>query len=120
VGRLKRKTKIWNIEREIMERRVNPFELTEFDQWVNETTRKDIKQIVRERKDIFGLKFWDWKILEGEELENVGNFSVDVILDKKDKMKVLELIEKYEKGDISPRKTVYRIFDLAIYDCFWV
>jgi len=108
------------ITKEMIKRRANPFDLTEFDQWVNEATRKDIKRIVRERKDVFGLKFWDWKILEGEELENAGNFSVDVILDKKDKRKVLELIEKYEKGEITDREIVDRIFDLAIYDCLWV
>jgi len=112
-------SEVWEIDRKLMEHGKTPLDVTEFDQWVNEATRKDINKIVSE-KDVFGLKFWTWDILERNELKNVGNFGVDVILKRRDREKILELIEKYKNGKISAREIVDIIFDMAVYVCEWV
>jgi len=110
---------VWEIDRKMAEHGVSVLDLTEFDQWVNEATRKDINRIISE-SDVFGLKFWTWDILERHELKNAGNFDVDVILRKEDKEKVLELIGQYKNRKITAKEIVDAIFDMAIYVCTWV
>jgi hypothetical protein len=102
----------------------NPWLLTEFDQWVNDAMRKDIGNIVeREGGEVFGLKLWTWEILPAEKLKEVCNFGVDLIFRVKDKEKVLKLIDEEAKKPFSmanTRKTVDKLFDLAILSCTWV
>jgi hypothetical protein len=102
----------------------NPWLLTEFDQWVNDAMRKDIENIVeREGGEVFGLKLWTWEILSADKLKEVCNFGVDLIFRVKDKDKVLKIIDEEAKKPFSmdnTRKTVDKLFSLAILSCTWV
>jgi len=50
----------------------NPWNLTEFDQWVNDATRKDINDAVElNNGQVFGLKIWTWREIEAEHLKEV-------------------------------------------------
>jgi len=108
------------LTKELLKRGLSPIELTEFDQWVNDATRKDINKIVNKNKNVFGLQFWTWRVLEGEELIDAKNFSVDVILKEEDRGKVDELINQYESKEIDSVEIVNRIFDMAVYVAIWV
>ena len=100
---------------------VSPFDLTEFDQWVNDATRKDIENVARKHDfKVFGLKFWSWKKKRGRELIGARNFEVDLIFREEDEEKVDELIGKYEQGKIDSVSIVNKLFDLAIEACTWV
>jgi len=92
------------------------WELTEFDQWVNDITRDDLLQF---GKGYFGLEFWTWKVYEAP-FQDVKNFQFSMVFRNKDKKKVFEIIEKYKKGEIDARECVYQISDLAVYHCIWV
>jgi len=100
---------------------VSPFDLTEFDQWVNDATRKDIENVARKHDfKVFGLKFWSWKKKRGRELIGARNFEVDLIFRDEDEPKVDALIKKYKKREINEMKVVNELFDLAVMDCLWV
>jgi len=120
---------VWEIDKEMAKRGVvNPFELTEFDSWVNEATRKDINSLVDKfGNNVFGLKFWDWIILKGNELRNICNFGVDIVFLKKDLEKVKEAIEEYRKSvekkgwnQKLDKQIVDKLFSLALYSAMWV
>ena len=124
---MKNEKKLWEIDKQMLRHRVtNPFELTEFDQWVNDATRKDINSLV-ERGEVFGLKFWSWKIVEGEQLKDAKNFEIDLVFRKKDMDRVKQIIEDYESSkkengatyDLQ-RSVIDKLFDLAIYTAMWV
>ena len=113
---------VWEIDKEMAKHRiVNPLDLTEFDSWVNEATRKDINSIIDRYGDgVFGLKMWKWDVLRGKELRDVGNFEVDLVF-RKDRMeRVKNLISKYENREIDERKIVDELFDQALYVATWV
>jgi len=121
--------RVWEIDKEMAKRGVvNPFELTEFDSWVNEATRKDINSLVDKfGNNVFGLKFWDWIILKGNELRNICNFGVDIVFLKKDLEKVKEAIEEYRKSvekkgwnQKLDKQIVDKLFSLALYSAMWV
>ena len=92
------------------------WELTEFDEWVNDVTRDDLSQF---DKGYFGLEFWTWKVYEAP-FRDVKNFQFSMVFRNKDRKKVFEIIEKYERGEIDARECVYQISDLAVYHCIWV
>jgi len=112
----------WEIDREMTRHRVvNPFELTEFDSWVNEATRKDINSIIDKYGDgVFGLKFWKWTILKRKNLCDVCNFGVDLIFKEEQLEEVKSIISKYENREIDNREIVDKLFDMALYIAVWV
>ena len=111
---------MWEIDREMDRRGVkSPLDLTEFDNWVNEATRRDIRKIASER-EVFGLKVWEYRIISREELMSAGPFEVDLIFLEEDREKVLALIEKHKRKEIDDCEFVKRLFDMAYYDCLWV
>lgn len=104
----------------------NPWHLTEFDQWVNDATRKDIENLLAENSNVFGLKFWSWDQIPLEKLHGIYNFGVDLIFKEEDKDKVQQLIEDYKRKTkvkwsiVTAKKIVDQLFELAILDCCWV
>jgi len=103
----------------------NPWELTEFDQWVNDAERKDINSILS-TQEVFGLKLWDMKVLEADQLKNVGNFGVDYLFLKKDRERVMKLVKEYqekEKQEWSMKLVsdfVHKLSKLSVHGCIWV
>jgi len=103
----------------------NPWNLTEFDQWVNDATRKDINDAVeRNNGQVFGLKIWSWKEIEAENLKDICNFDVDLIFKNKHRTKVRKWIEAYKKRKAwsikADKQLVDKLFDRAILYCTWV
>ncbi len=97
--------------------------LTEFDQWVNDATRRDIENLLAENKQVFGLKMWIWETIEAENLKGICNFGVDLIFRNEDRQKVKDLIEGYKHQKwsmLNAKKLVDKLFDLAIMSCTWV
>ena len=100
---------------------VSPFDLTEEDQWVNDATRKDIKNVViKHNFKVFGLKFWTWNKKRGRELLDVRNFEVDLIFKDENEPKVDGIIQEYKRQEIDEMKVIDELFDLAIMICTWV
>lgn len=111
----------WERDKAMEERGINsPFQLTEFDQWVNDATRKDINAIVESDNTVFGLKLWEWEFIEAEKLKDSKNFSVDFIFKAGDRERVEELRDKYESGEIETRKLLDELFDMCVYYAIWV
>jgi hypothetical protein len=113
------------LERQMKERgMINPFDLTEFDQWVNDATREDVNCVVNENLGrVFGLKFWSWEKIPAEKLRGTCNFGVDVIFKIENQSKVERLIEAYKKRPWNvrnARKIVDQLFNLAVMSCLWV
>jgi len=113
------------LAREMKERGItNPWDLTEFDQWVNDATRKDIENMVeKEGGEVFGLKVWTWEIIPAEQLKDVCNFGVDLIFRSEDKEKVFKVIDEEAKKPFSmktTRKLIDQLFRLAVQSCTWV
>jgi hypothetical protein len=102
----------------------NPWMLTEFDQWVNDATRKDIENTVeKEGGEVFGLKVWTWEIIPAEQLKDICNFGVDLIFRNHDKEKVFRVIDEEAKKPFSmaaTKKLVDELFKLAVLSCTWV
>lgn len=117
----------------------NPWDLTEFDQWVNDATRKDIETTAEKYNyEVFGLELWGkWKKIRGRDLVGALNFSVDLIFKNEDEEKVDKLIAKYDEqtrkkwstekyataiAHISnaTKKLVDQLFELALTSCTWV
>ncbi len=113
----------------------DPWNLTEFDQWVNDATRKDIETTVKENNfEVFGLHIWKpWTKIRGKDLTTVPptyNFSVDIIFKNSDEPKVDEIIKNYEDAAAGKEwnkelqkltwKTVNALHKLAIESCLWV
>jgi hypothetical protein len=101
---------------EMKKRGLNFDDLTEYDQWVNDATRKELEQF---DENYFGLEFWTWKIYPAP-FKNVKNFQFDIVLRNKDLRRVLEIIDDYENKRIDVCECVKLIFKLAVYVCFWV
>lgn len=105
----------------------NPFELTEFDQWVNDATREDIN-ILAEKHLIFGLKLWDFVIIDRNDLKDICNFGVSFIFRSKDRSKILNIIKSYKNHKkrfsgfnmMKTQQAVENLIKLAIYSCVWV
>jgi len=108
----------------------NPWDLTEFDQWVNDATRKDIESTAEKRNyEVFGLELWrEWRKIRGRDLVDALNFSVDLIFKNEDEAKVDKLISEYEETQsmetskrlVTSKKLVDQLFQLAIMACTWV
>jgi len=103
----------------------NPWDLTEFDQWINDATRKDINTIAEQHNyEVFGLELWGrWNKIRGKALLDARNFSVDLIFKNQDEAKVDELIRKYEKRGWSMETAkilVDELYELALMSCTWV
>jgi len=103
----------------------NPWDLTEFDQWVNDATRTDIETIAKKHNyKVFGLKLWrEWKKIRGKDLVGARNFSVDLIFKNEDEAKVDEFISKYRKRKWtmkSAKEIVDQLVELALMLCTWV
>jgi len=113
----------------------DPFDLTEFDQWVNDATRKDIETTARQNNfEVFGLHMWKpWTKIRGKDLTTVPpvyNFSVGLIFKNSDEPKVDEIIKNYEQKVAGKEwdkemsnlatKTVNSLHKLAIETCLWV
>ena len=97
------------------------FELSEADNWVNDATRKALNFIADTLGDrVFGLQFWKWRFFKSDELRNAPNFSIDLIFLEEDRPQVEQLIQQYENRQIDNHQIVYKLFDLAIYNCTWV
>jgi hypothetical protein len=92
------------------------WELTEFDEWVNDAARDDLSKF---GEGYFGLEFWTWKVYESP-FRDVKNFQFSMVFRNKDRKKVFEIIEKYERREIDARECVYQISNLAVYHCIWV
>jgi len=117
----------------------NPWDLTEFDQWVNDATRTDIVATAEQHNyEVFGLELWgQWKKIRGRNLVDALNFSVDLIFKNEDEAKVDKLIGEYDEqtrkkwstekyavavasiSDIT-KKLVDQLFELALMSCTWV
>jgi hypothetical protein len=113
------------LAREMKERGItNPWDLTEFDQWVNDATRRDIENTVeKEGGEVFGLKVWTWEILPAEKLKGIYNFGVDLVFRNNDKDKVLMIIDEEGKKPFNmatTKRLVDELFKLAIMSCTWV
>lgn len=107
-----------------MQRRgIGPLDLTEHDQWVNETTREDLAELAKD-PDVFGLKMWDWKFVPAEELRGAKNFQVDMVFDKGHEQRVRDIIGDYESSTEptldAAHFTIHRLCRLATYVCIWV
>ena len=103
----------------------NPFDLTEFDQWVNDATRTDINTLTEEHNyEVFGLTLWgEWKKTRGKALVSTLNFSVDLIFKKQDEQKVDALIQGYKKQKWSmktDKQLIDQLFKIALMSCSWV
>lgn len=105
----------------------NPWSLTEFDQWVNEATRKDIETLAeRHGFKVFGLKMWTWEKIHGKDLVGALNFSVDLIFKNEDEAEVDRLIRGYMEQTKrnwnmkADKKLVDKLFTLALHSCTWV
>jgi hypothetical protein len=101
---------------EMRKRGVNFYDLTEYDQWVNDATRKELEQF---DKNYFGLEFWTWKIYPAP-FKDVKTFQFHVVIRNKHKERVLKIIDDYKNGRIDSCECVKLIFKLAVYSCFWV
>jgi len=108
----------------------NPWDLTEFDQWVNDATRKDIATVALQHNcEVFGLHMWDpWTKIRGRALVDtlVLNFSVSLIFKNEDEPKVDQLISEYKKAIEKQwsmavdRKLVDKLHKIALMSCTWV
>jgi hypothetical protein len=109
------------------------FEITEFDQSLNDATRREINKLLkRYNNKLFGLKLWDFKIINATELKNIHNFGVNYIFKLEDEEKVKNIIEEYKKKEkeleeqgipFSAKETwelLNKLEEIAIYSCFWV
>jgi len=90
-------------------------DIDEHNAWINDATMKDIDEICKYNKDVFGLKFWDFKIIDHDRLKYPKVFSVDLIFCTDDKQIVFDYIDRYEKYEISSKELVDKLFSLAIY-----
>lgn len=107
------------IDKELVNRNMNPFDLTEMDQWVNDATRKDLRNLARTGK-IFGLKMWTWEIIDARDLMYAANFSVDLIFKKVDKKRILRIIDQYKNRTLDEMDVINKLSEIAIYHCLWV
>jgi hypothetical protein len=110
----------------------DPFDLTEFDQWVNDATRKDIRTVAEKHNyEVFGIHFWGtWTKTRGKDLLDANNFSVDLLFKNADEAQVDEIIQRYEKKAVGHEwdkflrrltyKTVEDLHKLALAACWWV
>lgn len=119
MGKVIGKKYIGKLDEHLAKNKINPFYLTEFDQWVNDLTREDINDII-EKYEVFGVDTFDYKIIEKDELRNAPNFSVNLIFLEEDRDKVVELIEKYRRGEIDIGEIAKKLVDMAFYVCEWV
>lgn len=124
----------WEIDTQMKRHGIDsPFELTEFDGWANDATRRDINRLIEKHGGrVFGLKLWDFEIRRGEELRDTLNFTVDYIFRAEDEERVKQLIEEYGErqerlkkvGLAGTMEETRRFLDclenLAVYDCLWV
>ena len=111
------------IIKELVDRRMSAWDLTEFDQWANDATRKDINILISQNPNVFGLKMWEWSKIAGLDLKDSLNFSVDLILKNEDEQRVNQLISEYKNSSWKmekDKKLVDALFDLAVYSCTWV
>ena len=100
----------------------NPWDLTEFDTWVNDATREELNYLA-DSKDCFGLEMYDYKIIEKDRLKNICNFGVNYIFENKDKDRVLKEINDYRNVRFDGHRLkdfVNNLQDLSIYSCIWV
>jgi hypothetical protein len=102
----------------------NPWDLTEFDQWVNDATRKDINSIAEQQNyEVFGLEMWTWKKIRGKALVDTLNFSVDLIFKNQDEPKVDTFIQRHKRRKWTMKKDKWLIdelFKIALMTCTWV
>jgi len=126
--------KKWEIVREMERLNIRSiFDITEFDQSLNDATRRDITKLLKKhRGKLIGLKLWSYEVKRGEELENVPNFGVDYIFRAEDEEKVKRIVENFEKRQGELRKIglaysmneVGELLDkldaIAVYECLWV
>lgn len=105
----------------------NPWDLTEFDQWVNDATRKDIETTAEQHNyEVFGLEMWQWKKIRGRDLVGALNFSISLIFKNEDEPKVDQIINKYKEESEKnwsmklDMKTVDDLHALALMSCTWV
>jgi len=106
----------------------DPWDLTEFDQWVNDATRTDIVATAEKYNyEVFGLELWgEWKKIRGRDLVGALNFSVDLIFKNEDEVKLDKLINDYKQQTEkewsmeADKKLVDQLFELALMSCTWV
>ncbi len=113
----------------------DPWNLTEFDQWVNDATRVDIETVAKQNNfEVFGLHMWKpWTKIRSKDLTTIPptyNFSVDLIFKNSDEPKVDEIIKNYEEKAAGKEwdkelrkltwKTVNALQGLAVESCLWV
>jgi hypothetical protein len=100
--------------------KVSIFDITEFDQWVNEATKEDLKVLYElTNGDIFAVDYDLKEIIEDKDMIlNAKTFSIRAIYLNKDKEKVKELLRKRDKMDL--KNFINKILDIAIYCCLWV
>jgi hypothetical protein len=100
--------------------KVSIFDITEFDQWVNESTKEDLKVLYElTNGDIFAVDYDLKEIIEDKNIIlNAKTFSIRAVYLNKDKEKVKELLKKRDKMDF--RNFVDKILDISVYCCLWV
>jgi hypothetical protein len=102
----------------------NPWDLTEFDQWVNDAIRTDINTVAEQHNyEVFGLEMWKWKKIRGRDLIHTLNFSVDLIFKNQDEPKVDSLIQRHKRRKWSmkaDKRLIDKLFAIALISCTWV
>jgi hypothetical protein len=98
----------------------SPYDLTEFDQWVNEAQRADINDLLKERGEekVFGLKLNPLTWIPGAKLKDMCNFGVDYIFDEDDYHNVELAIYKYMEKNYS--RFLDELAFFALDCCLWV
>jgi hypothetical protein len=102
-------------------------DLTEFDQWVNDCTRKEINFILDNNK-VFGVNEGDngnYVFVEPYLLRNAKNFSVKLLFKENQRDKIAALIQNYNCSSDENfnmdllSNFIKELFDNSCYVCVW-
>ena len=113
-------TQEFEITKEFKRLRITPYEATEFDQSLNDATRRDINRFVDEYgNNIMGVSLWDFKMMQGEELRDALNFSVNYLFKADDLERVTGVIDAYKEHK-NAKMFLDEMEMISVYTCFWV
>jgi len=68
----------------------NIFGLSEFDTWINDETREELKKF---ESGYYGLSFWDWREYTAP-FGEVKNSQFNIVYTERERGKVMELVRK--------------------------
>lgn len=87
------------------------------DDKINKATIDILNELSKE--DVFGLKLWNLQIIDKQDLEDIHKFGVSYIFSKDDFDTIVNLIDDYNKKQISYLYLIFEFNKLAIYICNW-